>query len=275
MSRSRHLSGSLAAGLLVVGLAACSPGEEPDATASAEPGGGSTETPAAGGEPAEPEATTEEPTEGASAGAADGIPPLDELWPTVIDNADSAESMTTTITGSDGIDATLTGQLDDSNFQVDASVQGAEVSIIGVEDVYYINGDEAFWTAAGGESLAGTMSDRWIETPPGMDVGESLSLSTLWEEFFAEVPTDVSDLQTSSAELTELDGVEAYHYVVEDGQADIWVSADGADHLLRVVIADESGDEDLAMSITDWDDAPPVEAPDDAVPIEDIMGSRR
>ena len=282
MSRHRHITTLALSGLLVGGLTACGGGDKPAATETESAQESSAQETGSSEEESATEETTQESspeeTSEESGGEASGVPPLEELWPTVIDNANSAESMTTTIAGSDGemtIDATLTGQLDDSNFQVEATIDGGEVSIIAVEETYYLNGDESFWTMAGGEAQASTLAGQWIEAPPEMGIGDSFSLSTLWEEFFGEVPTDASDLQTSTAEMGEVDGMEAYHYVVENDEAEIWVSADGEDNLLRVVIAEgaEAGD-DLEMNIRDWNDAPQVEAPQDAVPIEELMGSQ-
>ncbi|ANS79185.1 hypothetical protein SGUI_1789 [Serinicoccus hydrothermalis] len=273
-TRHRHITTIALSGLLLGGLAACGGEDEPAATETeSAPEETSAEDTSA------PEETTEEMTEeetSEDSGDASGVPAFEELWPTVIDNASNAESMTATIVGSDGemtIDATLTGQLDDSNFQVDATIDDGTVSIIAVDETYYLNGDEAFWTMAGGEAQAGTLAGQYIEVPPEMGIGETFSLSSLWEEFFAEVPTDASDMQTSTAEMGDVDGTEAYHYVIEDENAEVWVSADGEDNLLRVLIPGESGeDDDLEMNITDWNDAPQVEAPEDAVPIEEVMG---
>lgn len=262
-------------GALALTLSACGGDEEPEASAPAQTG--STDEAAAETDAPETDEETEEPAEETSeteaGGEADGVPPLADIWPTVIENANSAESMTATIVGQgEGmtIDATLTGQLDDSNFQVDATIDGAEVSIIADGDVYYINGAAEFWEMSGAPN-AEVFGDQWIEAPEGMGLGEAFSLSSLWNDFFSEVPSDTSDLQTSSAELSEVDGVEAYHYVIDGEDAEIWISADGDDNLLKVIIG-EGMEEDLELTVTDWNEAPTVEAPADAVPVEELMG---
>lgn len=277
MSSKRHLTSIALAGLLLGGLAACGGEDEPAASPSEDAAAESPEDTAADDSATEEdmaEETTEEETTEEAAGSSE-VPPLEDIWPTVIDNANSAESMTATIMGSDDemtIDATLSGQLDNSNFSVDATIDGAQVQIIAADEVYYLNGDEAFWTMAGASAEAETVAGQWIETPPEMNIGDSFSLSSLWEEFFAEIPTDASDLQTSAAELGEVDGVEAYHYTIEDEEAEIWISADGEDNLLRVLIS-EGMAEPLEMVLTDWNSAEEVEAPADAVPAEELMGS--
>lgn len=207
--------------------------------------------------------------------AADGdVPALADIWPTALENAREAESVTATLTGaSDGedMDVTMQGQLDDSNYQIDMTMGDASASIIGDEDTYYINGDANFWneTAPGAEDETETFADRWIIAPPELGVAESLSFSDLWSTFLADVPTDAEQLQTSSAELTELDGQEAYHYVVEDDGTEIWVSADGEDNILRVSTEDEG--EEMEMRATDWNDTDRVDPPSDAVTIEELM----
>lgn len=269
--RTDHVRVLALTGALAFGLTACGGEDEPAATTPAsgetsEDAGAETE----GSESTEGTEETEEDTE--QAAPADGVPALADIWPGVIDNAESAESMTANIVGNDGqmdIDATLTGQLDDSNFQVDATVDEGKVSIIGDDGTYYIKGDEGFWTLSGAPDPA-TVADQWIEAPEDMGVDDTFALSSLWEEFFAEVPTDASDLQTSSAELGEVDGVEAYHYTIEGQDAEIWVSADGEDNLLKVLIG-EGMTEPMEMTITDWNAAEPVEPPADAVPIEELM----
>lgn|GEM_PF-4901219 len=277
MSSNRHLTSIALAGLLLGGLTACGGEDEPAASPPADAAAESPEDAAADDTATEEdmaEETTEEEATEEAAGSSE-VPPLEDLWPTVIDNANSAESMTATITGSDDemtIDATLSGQLDNSNFSVDATIDGAQVQIIAVDEVYYLNGDEAFWTMAGASAEAETLAGQWIETPPEMNIGDSFSLSSLWEEFFSEIPTDASDLQTSAEELGEVDGVEAYHYTIEDEEAEIWISADGEDNLLRVLIS-EGMEEPLEMVLTDWNSAEEVEAPADAVPAEELMGS--
>lgn len=207
--------------------------------------------------------------------AADGeVPALADIWPTALENARETESVTATLTGaSDGeeMDVTMQGQLDDSNFQIDMTVDDASASIIADEGTFYINGDENFWdeSAPGSEDEAQTFADRWIIAPPEMGVAESMSFSDLWSTFLADVPTDAEQLQTSSAELTELDGQEAYHYVVEDDGTEIWVSADGEDNILKVSTEDEG--EEMELTATDWNDTDLVDPPSDAVTLEELM----
>lgn len=271
------------AGALAFGLSACGGDDEPEATAPAQTesdaaGDGAEESADAGSgdmaQETEGDDMAEETAEETEAPVADGdVPPLEDIWSDVIENANSAESMTATISGSDGtmaIDATLTGQLDDSNFQVDATIDDGEVSIIADGETYYINGDEGFWGMAGAPD-AGSFAGQWIEAPAEMGIGDTFSLSSLWSDFFAEVPQDGSDLQTSTAELSDLDGVEAYHYVIDGQDAEVWVSADGEQNLLRVLIG-EGQEQDIELTVTDWNETEPVEPPEDAVPAEELMG---
>lgn len=219
--------------------------------------------------------TEEEPTEEETtdAGSADGVPALADIWPVAIDNARASESVTATISGVQGgeeLDATLSGQMDDSNFEVDITLDDASATVMADEGVYYVNGDEGFWEMSGAPDPA-AFADQWIEAPADSGIGDQFTLSSLWEGFFQSVPTDAASLQTSSAELSDLDGVEAYHYVIDGEDAEIWVSADGEDNLLRVII-DEGSEEPMEIVATDWNDVDPHDPPADAVPVSELMG---
>lgn len=269
-------------------LAACGGEDEPEETTSAAapatPDAAETTPEAATAAPVETteaevteaETTTQEPTEEETteaAGSADGVPELADVWPDVIDNARAAESVTATMSGVQGgeeLEATLSGQMDDSNFEVDISVDEANATVMADEGVYYINGNEDFWVMSGAPDAA-AFADTWIEAPADSGIGDQFTLSSLWEEFFQAVPTDAASLQTSSAELSELDGVEAYHYVIDGEEAEIWVSADGEDNLLRVII-DEGSEEPMEITATDWNDVDPIDPPENVVPIEELMG---
>lgn len=214
------------------------------------------------------DATSDDATD---AGSGD-VPPLDEVWPTAVENARSAESVTATISGTvDGeeMDATLQGQMDDSNFQVKMKMEGASVELIGDGGDVYLNGDEEFWQVAAGMGEEGSrFADTWIIAPPDMGVEESLSFSALWAEFLDGIPTEAEDLQTSTAELSELDGEEVYHYVVQGEDVEIWLSDEG-EYIRKVSVVDQG--DPLELTATDWDETEEVDPPSDAVSIEELM----
>lgn len=278
---------------LALGLTACGGEDEAEETTpevttpAATPDDAAAETGALGTPTDIADETTEETTEAeestdaatateeatAGAGTEDGVPELADIWPDVIANAQAAEAVTATISGVQGgeeLEATLTGQMDDSNFQVDIRLDDANAVVMADEGEYFINGDEGFWEMSGAPDPS-ALAGEWVEAPAEAGIGEQFSLSALWEDFFQAVPTDAGSLRTSSAELADLDGVEAYHYVVQGENAEIWVSADGEDNLLRVLI-DEDSEEPMEITTSDWNDVDPIDPPTDAVPIEELVG---
>ncbi|MGO0575751.1 hypothetical protein [Ornithinimicrobium panacihumi] len=203
------------------------------------------------------------------------VPPLEEVWPQVMDNVESAESVDVTMGGvMDGeeLEVTLRGQLDDSNYEANVVMAQGEVSIVKADGSHFVQGDETFWAEAGGpgtESLAGT----WVQIPEDMGFADAFSMASLWEDFISEIPRSTSDLQTYSAVLTDLDGEPAYHYSISTEDAEIWVAAEGEPYLLKVELGDSAsnGAEQLRIEAKDWDAVEAIEAPEDATPIEEVL----
>ena len=176
--------------------------------------------------------------------------------------------------GSGTTDMDLKGQMDDSNFEANVKMEDMEASIIKADGKDYVKANEAFWVGTGAAEDPSAVQDIWVAAPEDMGVSQSFSLGQLWSEFATGLPTEGDDLSTSTAELTELDGEEVYHYLSEALGADIWITADGSNQLRKVeFMADaEAEGMNLVMEFTDWNDVEPVEAPEDATPIEELMG---
>jgi len=267
MNRRRMFTVSLAA--VAVTVAGCSSSEEPPATTS-EP---SAEAPA---EDTASETTPDEAAETTDAGSeqADGdVPEFADIWPDVIDNTTNAESLTADLSmdqGGQEVTFYLSGQLDDSNYEIRANLPGQQVEMVMADGRMYLRGDQGFLESTGMPSPEAA-ADTWIVLPEGMDIGEDFSLQQLWQDAFSdfEMPQD-SDVQES--ELTELDGIEAYRYLVTEDGADVEVWVDAAElTLLQVEGSDDT--QAVSMSFREWNAVGPIAAPEDATPIEELMGS--
>lgn len=286
MLRSNRLLSLALVGALGLGLTACGGDEEPTTPTSAAspttqaPAEPTTDDAAETTEAAAPatteddaEETTEAAEETTDGTAAGDVPVLEEIWPTVLDNTQNADSLDVTMGGvmeGEELAINMRGHLDDSNYLAKVAMQGAEVEVVMAEGFHYVRGDEGFWTQAGVPDASG-LAGTWVEIPEEMGFADAFSMSTLWRDFFSSVPTSASDLQTSDAELTELDGQEAYHYTISTEDAEIWVAAEDDPYLLKVVL-DEGSEEPMTIEITDFNDVDEVPAPEDSKPIEEVMG---
>lgn len=279
LAPNRLLSLALA-GVVGLGLTACGGDEEPatpttaqSPTTQAPTTEAEATTDAAARATTEDEAaeTTEETTQDTAAGE---VPELVDIWPTVLDNTENAEALDVVIDGAmDGQEMAmhLRGQLDDSNYEATVEMDGAQVEVIMAEGSHYVRGDEGFWSQAGLPNPA-DVEGMWVQIPEEMGFADSFSISTLWEDFFASVPTDPADLQTSSAELTELDGQPAYHYEIETEDAEVWVAAEGDPYLMKAILDDGTdAEESMTIEISDYNDVDEVSAPEESTPIEEVI----
>lgn len=288
MHRTNRVLGIAVAGVLAVSLTACGGEDEspadPTTPVATTPDELETtvepeETTEAAPETTEPEeTTTDDAADTEDDGTADGgVPELADLWPEVMDLVDSAESLELSAGGvMNGADmsAQLRGQLDDSNYEVAVTNDGAAATVILADGVHYILGEEAFWSQSGAPD-PGLLADTWIEVPEEMGLADNFSMSSLWSDFRSAVPTDPGDLRTSSAELGELDGEPAYHYEIDGEDAQVWVAAEGEPYLLKVELTGDStptGDA-ITLEISDWNDVEEISAPEDSTPIDDLLGS--
>lgn len=283
MARTRSIVAAAAAAALLVG--ACG-GDDPEVV---DPAPSPTEGAPTQAEPTEDEPTeeptedepTEEPTEDEPTEdpSADGdVPPLDDIWADVIDKAANAESVSAHITGEFAgmsLDATISGQMDDSNFELDGTIDGGEVTLIVAEGESYMRADAAFWETAGiPTDQADAFADQWIIVPPEAGMAEQLSMSTLFGGMYDQlVPPGNESLPTESAELTEFEGAPAYRYVADsEEEVEVWIDAE-QETLLQILVLSAPGVEGtIEMTFRDWDSVEPIPAPDDAVTIEELAG---
>lgn len=214
--------------------------------------------------------------ESADAGAGtveDGVPPLEEVFPTAVENARGADSATGRMSGpfdsSGGGTIEVSGQLDDSNFSVAMDTAEGTAEVLAVDGDYYINGDEDFWASSGATGdEAAPLFDTWVQAPPELGVEQEFSFSELWQQMLQDIPTEASYLQTESATQDTFEGEEALRYDLAAEDTQIWLSAD-AQHLLGVSTVQPEGALEIVFS--EWNEVEPKEAPADARPLEELV----
>ena len=194
-------------------------------------------------------------------------PPLAEVWPTALEQAEAAEEVNALIRGNTQgmvIEAEVAGQFDDSNYQVNATMDDLEISIIFADDQHYLRGNEAYWEVSGAPEPE-RLDGEWVEAPSSLDL-RGFSLSSLWEGAFGVAPAADADLETSAVEVTELNGRAAYHYTLAATGAEVWVSV--VDSKLLKVSMPDAGEEPTELEVFAWEDAPEI-FPPDAITIDD------
>lgn len=226
---------------------------------------GTAQSPLTGGGETDTESAAPAP---APAPADDGsAPALADVWPTALEQAEAAEEVNALIRGSTqgmAIEAEVAGQFDDSNYQVNATMDDLEISIIFADDQHYLRGNEAYWEVSGAPEPE-RLDGEWVEAPSSLDL-RGFSLSSLWEGAFGVAPEADADLETSAVEVTELNGRAAYHYTIAATGTEVWISVTDSE-LLKVSMPD-AGDEPVELEVFTWEDAPVI-LPPDAITIDD------
>ena len=159
----------------------------------------------------------------------------------------------------------LEGKSDDSEYHVVMTMGGMTMAMTKADGTFYMRSDEGFWLDSGlTEDQAALMADRWIVVPEE-EAPQGLGIAFLFDEFSMMEPSE-GDMAGAAGEMDEVEGREAYHYTLADG-TEIWISADERTELLRMSVDDG---EPMEIVIHDWD-AEPVEAPEDAVTVEELL----
>lgn len=280
MYRRRVITVSLAAA--AIGLAGCSSDEPEEATeptqeTAAEDGADDTaaETGADDADTSTDDGSEDTGDADTGADVAGDVPEFREIWPEVMDNTANADSLTADLSmdqGGEQISFFLSGQLDDSNYEIRANMPGQQVEIVRVEDRIYLKGDEGFLQSTGMPNPTAA-ADQWVVLPEGMDMGDDFSLQQLWQDAFSDFELSEDDnIEVTESELTDLDGVETYRYLVAEDGADVEVWVDAAERtLLKIDGSDDT--ESVLLSFSEWNSVGPIDAPEGAVPFEDVMGS--
>lgn len=274
---------AVAAAVLLVGCGGDDPSPEPATTPVASPAASpeaapeaeeTTEAPAPTGDPAvqtEPATDSAAPAESGTTGE-DGVPALADIWGEVHRAVDEAESVTLKVDGGSQMAMRLaSGQLDDSNYRLVMEPFGQRSEVVVADGGQYVKQSNANWEVAGLRSER-DLSDQWISIGTGN--GALMTMSEAFGAMLADQPQpgDTVNLQTSSAQLTELDGEPAYHYVIAGAQdVELWVSADGEYRLLGFDNGVGTPD-GFSARTSEWDAVELIPVPEGAITPEEARG---
>lgn len=215
------------------------------------------------------ESTTTEPV---------AVPELSEIWPEVRSYAQRAESLSAWYKGTSlgtPVEIEIIGRLDDTNYDVrffNNVLEPTSMSFVRVDDVLYAWGNEAAWQGMDPDLDASLLDGRWVVLPlrPGDPGTEEMSLTYFWEGFLEDMArVETFDVATSSS--TRLAGDPAYYYKMASGETEVWISADDRPRLLKLRVEEHA--QEFTIVVNDWDAAELVEAPEDAVPFAELVGS--
>jgi hypothetical protein len=142
-----------------------------------------------------------------------GVPALEEVWPEVTGSMDSATSVAidgNVTRGGQDVTVSIAGQIDDSSYSGNVSMDDAEVEMVGNAEYTYMKPNTAFYGQLGGAALQDLVGEKWLEMPAGQS---QFTMSSFWESFRQEIPTaeEFGDANYT-AEAVDLNGEEVYKY---------------------------------------------------------------
>jgi hypothetical protein len=122
----------------------------------------------------------------------------------------------------------------------------------------YVKADAAYWTKNGTPAIAKQAAGKYLKVPAGSAAGASIpTVGTLLDQIFSKDISAASKLNTTVTKTT-LAGVPAYLMTTKADQTKVYVSADGAAHLMRV----EGPKGQLgALNFTEWNAVAPFKPP--------------
>lgn len=195
------------------------------------------------------------------AGCGGGGPSASDLYAQM--QKASAEATSVRIVGSLTVDGKATqidlrGTRDGSNQTITMTEEGAgTATFLTVDGQEYLKADRAYWAAIGAEETADVVGDKFVPTG-NVELGNVLNPGVLLDEMFAD--EDAFNLSTK-VEEGDLDGQAAYRVsdrVGSDG-TELWVSADGKAHLLKIAGPFEG--QPMSLAFSEWNAVEPVTAP--------------
>jgi hypothetical protein len=142
-----------------------------------------------------------------------GVPALEEVWPEVttsIENATSVAIDGNVTQGGQDVAVAIAGQIDDSSYSGNVSMDEATVEVVGNTESTYMKPNTAFYEQLGSAPLQDLVGDKWLEMPAGQS---EFTMSSFWESFKQEIPTaeEFGDADYT-AEAVDLNGEEVYKY---------------------------------------------------------------
>lgn len=165
------------------------------------------------------------------------VPPLEDVWPEAYASIEEATSVAVdgnVTQGGQEMTVSIAGQIDDSSYAGNVSMDGVAIEIIGNSENTYMKPNTAFYEQNGGAQLQDMVGEKWLRMPAGEG---GFTMSTLWESFIGDIPAgDEFGNSDYTSEPTELDGEQVYKYTGsnEDTGAPVSVYLSQDNRLLRV-----------------------------------------
>lgn len=162
----------------------------------------------------------------------------------------------------------ISGTRDGSNQTALVTLDGGTATVLTVGGKDYVKADKTFWTAQGLGQVSDMVGDKYLTSASmGNSMSAEFNIGKLLDEMFATEFTTIDSLNTN-VEKADLDGVAAYKMterVGGDDNTEIWVSADGQAHLLKITGMYENAP--MTLTFSDWNTVPQFPAP----PADQVM----
>ncbi len=169
---------------------------------------------------------------------------------------------------SDGQDTSFdaSGRLDGSNYRMTLSQGGATFHLNMVDGVLYVKADEVFWAQAGSDAKSAQYKGKWVKVNKALGA----TLKEMTPGFLLESMSENFTAEKLAPEVTEgtVDGVAVFIVSNAKGASSgqFSIAADGS--WLPLKYETTSQDSPGAMTFSEWNSAPVVEAPPAAEVVE-------
>ncbi|WP_261624379.1 hypothetical protein [Nesterenkonia marinintestina] len=187
---------------------------------------------------------------------------LDDYFAEVVEDVDEDTPAELSVAG------TLDGSASESHIRIGEDL---DLTVITVGGRTYLKGEDFAHITALSSShenaefvdqsvIDEVLAGRWIDLGSAEEMA-SLSPQSLLEQWRDTLFEDVEDI---TGEAEQQDGEEVWVYTSADGGTTYVVSADDEPHLVGV------DDGDTSLTLTDWDETEPVEAPEDSLTMDEV-----
>lgn len=170
---------------------------------------------------------------------------------------------------------TMTGSVDQAGSTMKVSITGAtdgdpqhavldlgktqgKATVLTVNGTYYMTGDDAFWTEQGGKDAATALKGKYvvIEEGAAKEMGD-FRIGGILREMFSDPEMSSFESLVTPVEAGTVGDTKAW-VLGKEGQGQIFVSADGAYDLLKIVGPKTSPGE---FTFSGWNVPPKLTAP--------------
>lgn len=187
---------------------------------------------------------------------------LDDYFSEVLDDVDEDTLAELSVAGQ------MDGGASESRIRIGEDL---DLTVITVEDRTYLKGEDFAHITALSSShenaafvdqdvIDEVLAGRWIDLGAAEEMA-SLSPESLLEQWRDTLFEDVEEI---TGETDRRDDQEVWVYTSPDGAATYVVSAEDEPHLLSVE------DRETSLSLTDWDETEPVDAPEDTLTMDEV-----